>query len=285
MASVPTCTMTWYTSGSAASAIFSARNASAMTSSASARLRRGRRGPPGVRPAWSAAGVSAETPGSCAVCGAPGPSCGCSRSPAAARSAFSSTAPCSGGQPERPGQRSVLLETPGQAAPDPGGGVIGGADLAVGAGEPLQLVPGHRPGDLGQVRLGLRGGDPGQRADLGIRQPARAELRADHWQVPQRSGHPDVLPGRAGGHLALPRQPRRAAGHLPARPAAARVEVPEQGPGTGTWPRPDARPARRSPPPAAPAEPRRSPGSASGSIGTGVRLRVIEHEFDASTRV
>ena len=49
-----------------------------------------------------------------------------------------------------------------------------------------------------------------------------------HRQVPQRPGHPDMLAGGARAHLALPRQPRRAAGHLPVSPAPARVEVPQQ---------------------------------------------------------
>ena len=138
-------------------------------------------------------------------------------------------------QPERPRQRPVLLEPPGQPPPDPRRGVIGAGDLPVRAGEPLQLVPGHRPGQLRQPRLVLRRGDPGQRPHLGIRQAGRPELGADHRQVPQRPGHPDVLPRGAGGHLALPRQPLRAAVHLPGRPAAAGVEVSQQ----------DQEPARR----------------------------------------
>src|SRR5580704_15907246 len=96
-ASVPTCTMTWYTSGSSAPATFPARNASAMISSASARLEdvgrsAGSAGSPGT-----AADVSAETPASCAASCSTSDRCGCSRSPLAARNAFSSTAPWSGG--------------------------------------------------------------------------------------------------------------------------------------------------------------------------------------------
>ena len=150
------------------------------------------------------------------------PACGCSRSPAAARSALSSTAPCRGGSRNVPGQRPVLLEPPRQPAPHPRRRVIGLAGLPVGAGEPLQLVPGHRPGDLGQPRLGVRGRDPGQRPHLRIRQPARRELCPDHRQVPQRPRHPDVLPGGPGGHLALPRQPRAQLFISQLRPASAR---------------------------------------------------------------
>jgi hypothetical protein len=138
-------------------------------------------------------------------------------------------------QAERAGQRPVLLHPPGQAAPDPGRSVIGLADLPVRPREPLQLVAGHRAGDLGQARLGLRRGDPGQRADLGVGEPARRELAADHRQVAQRPGHPDMLPRGPGAHLALPPQPRRAAGHVPAGPAAADVKVTQQ----------DQEPARR----------------------------------------
>ena len=135
---------------------------------------------------------------------------------------------CQRRQPERPGQRPVLLQPPGQPPPDPGRRVIGAGDLPVGAGEPLQLVPRHRPGDLRQALLVLRGGDPGQRPHLGVRQPGRGELAADDRQVPQRPGHPDVLPGGTGGHLALPRQPARAAAHVPAGPAPAGIEISQQ---------------------------------------------------------
>ena len=131
-------------------------------------------------------------------------------------------------QPERAGQRPVFLEPPRQPATHPRRRVIGRGDLAVRPGEPLQLVPGHRPGQLGQARLGGRGGDPGQRPDLGVGQRGRGELSADDGQVPQGAGDPDVLAGGAGGHLALPRQPLRAGVHLPAGPAAAGVEVGEQ---------------------------------------------------------
>ena len=124
----------------------------------------------------------------------------------AARSAFSSTAPCKRRQPERAGQRAVLLEPPGQPAAHPGVRVVRLGDLAVRPGEPLQLVRRHRPGQLGQPRLGRRRRDPGQRPHLRIRQPPGGEPAPDHRQVPQRPRHPDMLPRRAGRHLALPRQ-------------------------------------------------------------------------------
>jgi hypothetical protein len=71
-------------------------------------------------------------------------------------------------QPEGVGQRSVILEPPGQPTLDPGSGVVGVADPAVGTGLPVELAGGHRAGDLGQVLLGVRGGDPGQRPDFGV---------------------------------------------------------------------------------------------------------------------
>ena len=131
-------------------------------------------------------------------------------------------------QPERARQRPVVLEPPRQPAADPSLGVVGRTDLPVRPGKPLQLVAGHRAGQLGQARLGGRGRDPGQRPHLGIRQPPRAELPPDHRQVPQRPRHPHMLPRGTRGHLALPRQPRRTAGHLPVRPAPAGIEVPQQ---------------------------------------------------------
>ena len=140
-----------------------------------------------------------------------------------------------GRQPERAGQRPVLLHPPGQPAADPGTGVVRPGDLAVRPGEPLQLVRGHRPGQPGQPRLGRRGRDPGQRPHLGIRQPPGGEPGPDHRQVPQRPRHPDMLPRRTGRQLALPRQPLRAGTHLPAGPAPPGVEIAQQ----------DQEPARR----------------------------------------
>ena len=139
------------------------------------------------------------------------------------------------GEPEGAGQGPVVVEPEGQPALDPGRGVAGAGDLAVGAGEPLELVRRHRRGDLGQTLLGARSRDPGQRPDLGIGQPSGPELGTDDRQVPQRSRHPDVFPGGAGGQLALPGQPLGAAVHLPARPPSAGIEIAEQ----------DQEPARR----------------------------------------
>ena len=73
-----------------------------------------------------------------------------------------------GRQAERAGQGAVLLEPPRQPAAHPGLRVVGRGDLAVRPGEPLQLVPRHWPGQLGQPRLGGRGGDPGQRPHLRV---------------------------------------------------------------------------------------------------------------------
>ena len=96
---------------------------------------------------------------------------------------------------ERAGQGAVLLEPPGQPAADPGVRVIGRGDLPVRPGEPLQLVPRHRPGHLGQARLGRRGGDPGQRPDLGVGQPGRGELGPGSPAGPAGRGPPGRAPG------------------------------------------------------------------------------------------
>ena len=184
-----------------------------------------------------------------------------------------------------PATRRPRTATPAAAGPAPG--VISRADLPVRPGEPLQLIPGHRPGELRQPRLGTRRRDPGQRPHLRIRQPARGELPADHRQVPQRPRHPDVLPGRPRGHLALPRQPLRAAVHLPARPAAAGIEIPEQ----------DQEPARRrGQVPGQLADLRLQPlqrhrvspvssGLGHRTVGAGARLQYIEHVFDTNRQV
>ena len=194
-------------------------------------------------------------------------------------------------QPERAGQRPVLLHPPGQPAPDPGTGVVRPGDLAVRPGEPLQLVRRHRPGQLSQPRLGPRGRDPGQRPDLGVRQPPGGEPGPDHRQVPQRPRHPDMLPRRTRRHLALPRQPLRAGPHLPRRPAPPGVEVGQQ----------DQEPARRrGQVPGQLADPRleplqRHPGRLSRRRGhvsrrrdggeDGAWLIIIEHVFHTSSRV
>ena len=222
----------------------------------------------------------------------------------------SSTAPCSGGSRNVPASDPSSSNRQVSRRRIVRRRVVGVADLAVGAGEPLQLVPGHRPGDLGQAPLGVRGGDPGQRPHLSVGEPGRGELVADHRQVPQRPRHPDVFPGGAGGHLALPRQPLRAAVHLPAGPAAARVEVGQQ----------DQEPARgRGQVPGQLADLRLQPlqrhrtrrtgirghgggelvagrgrgrgggaglaGGGPGGARVGGRLSCVEHEFDVSVRV
>ena len=118
------------------------------------------------------------------------------------------------GEPEGAGQGAVVFEPPGQSALDPGGVVVGVTDLPVGAGEPVELAGGHRPGDLGQVAFGVRGGDPGQRPDLGVRHPPGAELDAQHGQAAQGPRDPDMFPGGPRRQLAFPGQSLGAA-HLP----------------------------------------------------------------------
>jgi hypothetical protein len=107
-------------------------------------------------------------------------------------------------QPETACQGTVFLESPRQAAADPGGRVVGTGALPVRTGESLQLVARHRDRHIRQSLLRRRGRDPGQRAHLHIRQATRRELPPDHRQFSQRAGDPDMLAGRAGGHLAFP---------------------------------------------------------------------------------
>ena len=211
-ASVPTCTTTWYTSGSSAPATLAARNDSATVTRPSARSEEVRTDRGGVR--------GGRFRGNALVRVLQVSTRGTQR--------LEQHRALQRGEPERAGQRPVLLEPPYQPTADQRRCVIGLGGLAVGAGEPLQLVGGHRLGQLGQPCLGGRGGDPGQRPHLGIRQPPGGEPGPDHRQVPQRAGHPDMLPGGTRGHLALPRQPLRAAVHLPARPAPAGIEISQQ---------------------------------------------------------
>ena len=79
------------------------------------------------------------------------------RSAQAARSAFSSTAPCSGGSRNVPDRDPSSSNRQVSRRRTRASGVVRPGDLAVRPGEPLQLVRGHRPGQLGQPRLGRRG--------------------------------------------------------------------------------------------------------------------------------
>ena len=228
---MPAWTTTWYTSASSAPATFPARNDSATATRPSARSEDVRTagaeaaGGPSAAGASAAAGVSAET----SPRGSP------ARSAQAARSAFSSTAPASGGSrnvPDSDPSSSNRQTSRRRTRASASSAWVTWRCARANRSSWFAVIG---PGQLGQPRLGRRGGDPGQRPDLGVRQPRRGEPGPDDRQVPQRAGHPDVLPGRAGRHLALPRQPLRAGAHLPAGPAAAGVEVGEQ----------DQEPARR----------------------------------------
>ena len=87
--------------------------------------------------------ASARRPAVSAETSASSSSWGCSTSPR--RRVAPAAAPRRlGRQPEGVGQGPVVLDPPSQPLPDPGRGVTGVADRAVHAGEPLQLVPGHR---------------------------------------------------------------------------------------------------------------------------------------------
>ena len=121
-----------------------------------------------------------------------------------------------GRQPERARQRPVLLEPPRQPAPHPGIRVTGRVTwrwaranrsswFAV-IGPASSASPASVAGAA--IRVSAR--------TLAYDSRAGGEPGPDHRQVPQRPGHPDMLPGGAGGHLALPRQPLRAGPHLPA---------------------------------------------------------------------
>ncbi len=131
-------------------------------------------------------------------------------------------------QPHRQRQRPVLVQPPGQPPPQPRLLLHIAGHGAVRPGEPLQLVGRHRPRHLGQIRIRVRAGDPGQRPHLRKRQPPGGELAPDHRQRPERPGHPDMLTGGTRRQLALPRQPRRARRHVPLSPATAAVELGQQ---------------------------------------------------------
>src|SRR3974390_3028929 len=75
---------------------------------------------------------------------------------------FEEDAAGQGREVEGAGQGAVVFDPVGQAAAYPGMVVIDGTDLAVSTGEPLQLVGGHRGGQLSQAGVGGGGGDPGQ---------------------------------------------------------------------------------------------------------------------------
>jgi hypothetical protein len=122
----------------------------------------------------------------------------------------------------------VAGRAPGELAGGPGAAGRRRADPPVRPGEALQLARGHRRGHLDQVRLGLRGDDPGQRPHLRVRHPARRELLPDQRVPRDGAGDPDLLAGGARGDLALPRQPGRARRQLPAGPPLALVEVRHQ---------------------------------------------------------
>lgn len=133
-----------------------------------------------------------------------------------------------GRQPCGDGHRSVVLVAPGQTPGEQCLLVIGPGDLAVRPREALQLVRGHRGRDFSQVRIAVRGGDPGQGPGFGVRQPAGRELAVDDRQRGQGTRDPHLLACGATGHAAFPRQPGGARRHVPVGPSAAGVEFGEQ---------------------------------------------------------
>ena len=81
--------------------------------------------------------------------------------------------------------------------------------------------------DRQEARLGLRGRDAGQGADLGVGQlPARQGLGQGR-QCPEGARYPHSLPGGARIEPHAPRQPC-GAGAEPGVPATARVELPDE---------------------------------------------------------
>ena len=236
--------------------------------------------------------VSAETPGSCAACGCSGSAgCGWSRSPAAARSAFSSTAPCSGGSRNVPGQRSVLLEPPGQPAPHPSRGVIDGADLPVGPGETFQLVrrssarrsrpgpprcPGWRSGSApapSHTTAGPRRTPPRitgrSRSARATRTCSRA-VPEDIWHFHDSHAAQLVISQSAQPRRASKSPSRTRNRHVAAARCPASSQICASSRSSGTEARSGS-----------------GPGSVTEMVpsGAGARLQGIEHEFDANTRV
>jgi len=76
----------------------------------------------------------------------------------------------------------VIDPAPGQRVRRPRPAGAGGGDLAVRLREPLQLVRGHRRRHFDEIVFGLRGGDPGERPDLRVRQTPRGEFGGDGGQ-------------------------------------------------------------------------------------------------------
>ena len=99
------------------------------------------------------------------------------------------------------------------------------------------LAARHHPLDLGgrdgrrqvdEGRLGLRGDDAGDGADLGIGEPARTEGLGDPGVVQQRPPDPHLVLGGAHADAAVPVQPEGGAATFPALIALAPVELADQ---------------------------------------------------------
>jgi len=78
-----------------------------------------------------------------------------------------------------------------------------------------------------QARLGLRGGDTGECAHLGVRQLPAGKRLGQSGQRVQSARDAHVLPGGSGGHADPPGEPFRA-GAEPGVPPPARVELADQ---------------------------------------------------------
>ena len=134
-----------------------------------------------------------------------------------------------GGEPAGKPQAAVGLPA---GAERRGGGLLEDLPVATGPSDPrahpVQLTGRARQRRVHQLGLVLGRGDPGQGADLRVREPARGERRPHHRQGLHGAGDSQLLAGRPGRQAAAPRQPWRARPQPGTAPAPARVEHGQQ---------------------------------------------------------
>src|SRR4051795_5605900 len=89
---------------------------------------------------------------------------------------------------------------------------------------------GHLLASFAWCRFGVvaEGGEPRQRPDLRIGQPAGGVLLRDDRQQTQLPRHPHLLAGGAETHAAMPRQPVRGRPHAPLAPPLGVVKLADQ---------------------------------------------------------
>jgi hypothetical protein len=102
-------------------------------------------------------------------------------------------------------------------------------DLADLAADPLELRAGAGAGQLEKVGLVLRGGHPGEGADLGVGERAPLERAVDVRERPERAGHAHLLARGSRVEADAPAEPVRAADRPLALPLARLIEGADAG--------------------------------------------------------